>query len=48
MSKTAPDKHDTFFFPAGAMKMNISHTYFADLAAEIEPPADGTLSRTML
>ena len=28
--------------------MNNSHTYFADLAVEIEPPADGTLSRTLL
>jgi len=28
--------------------MNNSYIYFADLAAEIEPPADGTLSRTLL
>ena len=24
-----------------------AYTYFADLAAEVEPPADGTLSRTI-
>src|SRR3989304_2292962 len=28
--------------------MNNSHTYFADLVVEIEPPADGTLRRTLL
>ena len=27
--------------------MNDRYTYFANLAAEVEPPADGTLSRTI-
>jgi quercetin dioxygenase-like cupin family protein len=27
--------------------MSDSYTHFADLAAEVEPPADGTLSRTL-
>jgi quercetin dioxygenase-like cupin family protein len=27
--------------------MNTPYTHFAELAAEVEPPADGTLSRTL-
>ncbi|HEY3395929.1 MAG TPA: cupin domain-containing protein [Lacipirellulaceae bacterium] len=27
--------------------MDSLYTYFADMAAEVEPPADGTLSRTL-
>lgn len=27
--------------------MSLPFTYYADLAAEVEPPADGTLSRTL-